>query len=113
MQPSVNNGRRSGGGQSSPPGLEQQAEMQAPQLWKTPHGFANTDQYGKTGGGGGEFQKQVRLVTGKPKLNPAFVGYLMGLPPAWTSSGPTATAFAHWQQRMRSALSWLVRGVDD
>jgi hypothetical protein len=27
MQPSVNNGRRSGGGQSSPPGLEQQAEL--------------------------------------------------------------------------------------
>lgn len=29
MMPSVNNGRRSGGGQSSPPGLEQQAEIQA------------------------------------------------------------------------------------
>lgn len=27
--------------------------------WKTPHGFANTDQYGRTGGGGGEFHKQV------------------------------------------------------
>lgn len=29
MMPSVNNGRRSGGGQSSPPGLEQQAEILA------------------------------------------------------------------------------------
>jgi hypothetical protein len=28
-------------------------------LWKTPHGIANTDQYGHTGGGGGEFHKQV------------------------------------------------------
>jgi len=27
--------------------------------WKTPHGMANTDQYGKTGGAGGEHQKQV------------------------------------------------------
>lgn len=30
-----------------------------PSLWKTPHGFANTDQYGRTGGGGGEFHKQA------------------------------------------------------
>jgi hypothetical protein len=28
-------------------------------LWKTPHGFANTDQFGRTGGGGGEFHKQA------------------------------------------------------
>jgi hypothetical protein len=28
-------------------------------LWKTPHGFANTDRFGKTGGGGGEFAKQA------------------------------------------------------
>ena len=30
-------------------------------LWKTPHGFANTDFRGKTGGGGGEFAKQAML----------------------------------------------------
>lgn len=29
------------------------------QQWKTPHGIANTDQYGKTAGGGGEFAKQA------------------------------------------------------
>lgn len=28
-------------------------------MWKTPHGMANTDQHGKTGGAGGEHQKQV------------------------------------------------------
>lgn len=31
----------------------------SPLLWRTPHGMANTDQYGKTGGGGGEFAKQA------------------------------------------------------
>lgn len=30
-----------------------------PSLWKTPHGFANTDVNGRTGGGGGEFHKQA------------------------------------------------------
>lgn len=33
-----------------------------PSQWKTPHGFANTDQYGRTGGGGGEFHKQAMAV---------------------------------------------------
>jgi hypothetical protein len=199
-------------------------------LWKTPHGFANTDQYGRTGGGGGEFHKQAMAwstprvacnVTGattrlpfaeggktskpsledqaremwptpaatphgssqngingigganerpsantpsldrlsrsflpllpistpgdasslsaptlpprsrsatktdsddssttppgrpsrllKARLNPAFVGWLMGFPPAWTSCGPTAMQFSLWQQRMRSACWSLVR----
>lgn len=27
--------------------------------WKTPHGFQNTDRFGKTAGGGGEFAKQA------------------------------------------------------
>jgi hypothetical protein len=41
-------------------------------LWKTPHGFANTDQYGKTGGGGGEFHKQAMAASDSwstPKAN--------------------------------------------
>jgi hypothetical protein len=43
----------------------------------------------------------------KAKLNPAFVGWLMGFPPAWTNCGPTATEFAHYKRRMRFALSQL------
>lgn len=31
----------------------------AAKTWKTPHGFQNTDKRGVTGGGGGEFAKQV------------------------------------------------------
>jgi hypothetical protein len=49
------------------------------------------------------------LSAGKAKLNPAFVEWLMGLPPAWTGSGPAATAWSRWQQRMRSSLWQLVR----
>jgi hypothetical protein len=41
------------GDESSP------SDQTSPPLWKTPHGFANTDQYGRTGGGGGEFHKQA------------------------------------------------------
>lgn len=54
--------------------------------WKTPHGMANTDVHGKTGGGGGEFHKQAMATadqiapTTKAKLNPQFVEWLMGWP---------------------------------
>ena len=37
MTPSTNNGKRTGGGQSSPPGLEQQAEA----MWPTPDSRAH------------------------------------------------------------------------
>lgn len=64
---------------------EQGLDQQARRLWKTPHGFANTDQYGKTAGGGGEFHKQA--MSGSPKtakLNPQFVEWLMLWPITWT-----------------------------
>ena len=37
--------------------------------WKTPHGFANTDRHGKTGGGGGEMAKQATTMWATPQAN--------------------------------------------
>lgn len=81
--------------------------------WKTPHGMANTDVNGKTGGAGGEHQKQVMTVTGnqpKAQLNPRFDEWLMGWPPGWTDFAPVVTEWCRWRQRMRFALSRLVSG---
>ena len=41
----------------------------------------------------------------KARLNPDFVEWLMGLPHGWTSSECSETAWSHWLQLMRSALS--------
>jgi hypothetical protein len=46
----------------------------------------------------------------KAKLNPQFVEWLMGWPIGWTGSGPAATAWCLWRQRMRFALSQLGPG---
>jgi len=72
-------------------------------LWKTPHGFANQDSTGKVSGGGGEFQKQVRKATGKRKLNPLFVEWLMGLPIGWTGLEPVE--MQSYPLRQQSLLS--------
>jgi len=37
----------------------QAREVYEKKMWKTPHGFANTDRFGKTAGAGGEMAKQV------------------------------------------------------
>lgn len=107
----------------------------SPQLWTTPHGMANTDTSGKTGGAGGEFHKQAMSFqptsvnssqsattpTGvttstsadagsrsRAKLNPLFVEWLMGLPRGWTDCGRAVTGLSLFKQRMRSSLSRLV-----
>jgi hypothetical protein len=41
----------------------------------------------------------------KARLNPDFVEWLMGLPHGWTDSECSETAWSHWLQLMRSALS--------
>ena len=51
----------------------------------------------------------------RPRLNPRFVEWLMGWPPAWVSLEPTnsessATALSLWRRRMRSSLSRLISG---
>jgi hypothetical protein len=47
--------------------------------------------------------------SGPRRLNPAFVEWLMGLPPGWTDFAPVGTEWFRWLQRMRSEylrLSW-------
>jgi hypothetical protein len=39
--------------------------------------------------------------TSRRRLNPAFVDWLMGLPPGWTDYGPVETASWYSRQRMR------------
>lgn len=43
----------------------------------------------------------------KRRLNPLFVGWLMGWPIGHALCACSATEFTHWQQRMRGALSQL------
>jgi len=52
--PQTDSFRSRSGDRINEQGLDQQTR-----LWKTPHGIANTDRFGKTGGGGGEFRAQT------------------------------------------------------
>jgi len=188
--PQTDSFRSRSGDRKDEQGLDQQTR-----LWKTPHGIANTDRFGKTGGGGGEFHKQAmawptptaepygssqngingkggtyerpsantpslerlshsflpppatptlgddsllsaptlrppspsptKIDSGsptrlpraarpprllKPKLNPQFVEWLMGLPIGWTGSGRAGIPLCLWRARMRFALSRLAPG---
>lgn len=47
----------------------------------------------------------VDALGGIPDPNTS--GYMMGLPPLWMNSGPSATQLSHWSSLMRSALSRL------
>lgn len=53
--------------------------------------------------------------SGRPRrLNPAFVEWMMGLPPGWTDFAPVAMEWSHFVQRMRSEylrLSWAAIGL--
>ena len=44
----------------------------------------------------------------RPRLNPAFVEWLMGVPHGWTDFAPLGTEWSRWSRRMRSCLSGLV-----
>lgn len=88
------------GGQSSPPGIGQQASNLASILPDLP---ISTD---------GDGSSHIRRT-----LNPLFVEWLMGWPRGWTLVGLmlpasidcacSAMALSAWKQRMRSALSSL------
>lgn len=117
------------------PRKEQLNDQAAAQLWQTPN-LPNGG--GKTRGGersdemllegqAPEFLRQVLSAntgeplspTGRnlrPRLNPAFVCWLMGSPTWWTRAEPinfAAQATAAWRSKLRSHLSNLCGGSDD
>lgn len=51
--------------------------------------------------------RRILKARARRRLNPLFVGWLMGWPIGHALCGCSATEFTHWQQRMRGALSQL------
>ncbi|MEM1372035.1 MAG: hypothetical protein AAGG72_07390 [Pseudomonadota bacterium] len=49
----------------------------------------------------------ARYSTGDLMFNPNFSDWMMGWPIGWTAPEQPATAFVHWLQQMRGALSKL------
>lgn len=108
------------------PLLPQQARQ-----WPTPHGMVGVDRHGHRAAGG-EFAKVACRFshpapanstdgqesspsgpTSPPRLNPVFVGWLMGFPCDWThieatGSGYMATQLSRWSRRMRGYFCGLI-----
>ncbi|WP_259400357.1 DNA methyltransferase [Roseovarius sp. SCSIO 43702] len=65
--------------------------------------------------------RRILRARARRRLNPLFVGWLMGWPIGHALCACSATAFIHWQQRMRGALSrlpmasgpWIWRPMDE
>jgi hypothetical protein len=51
--------------------------------------------------------------TSRPRLNPAFVEWMMGWPHGWTDFGPVGTGLCLWRRRMRSCLFGLVSRTEE
>jgi hypothetical protein len=51
--------------------------------------------------------RRILKARARRRLNPLFVGWLMGWPIGHALCACSATEFTHWQQRMRGALSQL------
>lgn len=52
----------------------------------------------------GEASQPNGQTSSRPQLNPAFVEWLMGWPPGWTSFACSETEWSRFKQRMRSAF---------
>lgn len=75
------------------------------QIWARP---SLPDQATESSGSG----SSESAPTSRPRLNPAFVEWLMGWPEGWTDFGPVGMGWFHWRRRMRSCLFGLVCGSD-
>ena len=51
--------------------------------------------------------RRILKARARRRLNPLFVGWLMGWPIEHALCACSATEFTHWQRRMRGALSQL------
>lgn len=79
--------------------------------WKDGTATANVDTNGHLGR---QAPRSMNNGSASPlTLNPLFVEWLMGWPIGWTDFAPAATAWCHWQRRMRSELSRLLSPDND
>lgn len=96
------------GGASSPSGPTLR------RLWITPR---TANMKGSTQrlqqGSNDSIKEQAQALTGKKRLNPAFVEWLMGWPAGWTDCERAVTGWCLYKQRMRSVLCSLLRSKHD
>lgn len=107
-----------------------QLDEAAEQLWQTPTvGFGGKMNRSKERSGEFMIEGQATALTSslqaqptstlgdessptdptlRPRLNPAFVEWLMGLPTGWTDFAPLGTEWCRWSRRMHSYLFGLV-----
>jgi hypothetical protein len=112
-------GKIAGGGWE----FHKQAMRVGETIWPTPAATPYGSSQNGINGKGGENERpsagtpSLERMThrfsnsGKPKLNPNFVEWLMGLPVGWTGFVPVGTAWFHWQRRMRFSLCALARSI--
>jgi hypothetical protein len=89
-------------------GAHERPSANTPSLEECSHSFPLLRATSPDGDGSSASTQTSHQRLLKPRLNPRFVEWLMGLPPGWTDSAPVGTAFVHWQQRMRWSLWQLV-----
>ena len=132
--PTAHDGRRPGADHASTQGAN--LSRQAAQEWCTPGamaggsvsrsgdridepllaGQAESVTYGRPDPVGGESEidgptSSPTSPTSRPRLNPWFVEWLMGVPEGWTTCACSATAWCLWKRRMRSSLWRLLRAT--
>lgn len=87
---------------SSPSGPTSHPQWQTPGVADTQGGHLTRS---KERSGELLLKGQAKAMTGSPRLNPAFVEWLMNLPPGWTGFGALGTEWSRYRRRWRSWLS--------